>query len=341
MGEVVLRLKDATYRHFLHAPSTFKPWNKIRGQGIFSANLELKKGSILGLVGPNGAGKTTLLRMMAGVLPLQNGSVHDSSQDSVASLSDTDLRDKVGHMPEQVRWQGKKTVRNALMEIGEMRGSSESRIDGLLKLVGLQSRVDSRLSELSQGMRQRLTLAAALLGSPSILLLDEPLNGLDPVASAAFVLLLRKLTEKGVSIVISSHQVEGLVEIIDRLALMHRGQILAEGTMDEVAKQLSLDKKTEVSGYGKAPDFGTYLDDGGAIKIEQFENNWRAVLEKSQVGLLQKLVAGGVDISSWIDRPPNVIEMLCAATGQSVEDVGLEVSSTSVIPLRTFRGEEE
>ncbi len=341
MGEVVLRLKDATYRHFLHAPSTFKPWNKISGQGIFSANLELKKGSILGLVGPNGAGKTTLLRMMAGVLPLQNGSVHDSSQDSVASLSDTDLRDKVGHMPEQVRWQGKKTVRNALMEIGEMRGSSESRIDGLLKLVGLQSRVDSRLSELSQGMRQRLTLAAALLGSPSILLLDEPLNGLDPVASAAFVLLLRKLTEKGVSIVISSHQVEGLVEIIDRLALMHRGQILAEGTIDEVAKQLSLDKKTEVSGYGKAPDFGTYLDDEGAIKIEQFENNWRAVLEKSQVGLLQKLVAGGVDISSWIDRPPNVIEMLCAATGQSVEDVGLEVSSTSVIPLRTFRGEEE
>ena len=341
MGEVVLRLKDATYRHFLHAPSTFKPWNKILGQGIFSANLELKKGSILGLVGPNGAGKTTLLRMMAGVLPLQDGSVHDSSQDSVASLSDTDLRDKVGHMPEQVRWQGKKTVRNALMEIGEMRGSSESRIDGLLKLVGLQSRVDSRLSELSQGMRQRLTLAAALLGSPSILLLDEPLNGLDPVASAAFVLLLRKLTEKGVSIVISSHQVEGLVEIIDRLALMHRGQILAEGTMDEVAKQLSLDKKTEVSGYGKAPDFSTYLDDEGAIKIEQFENNWRAVLEKSQVGLLQKLVAGGVDISSWIDRPPNVIEMLCAATGQSVEDVGLEVSSTSVIPLRTFRGEEE
>ena len=244
-------------------------------------------------------------------------------------------------MPEQVRWQGKKTVRNALMEIGEMRGSSESRIDGLLKLVGLQSRVDSRLSELSQGMRQRLTLAAALLGSPSILLLDEPLNGLDPVASAAFVLLLRKLTEKGVSIVISSHQVEGLVEIIDRLALMHRGQILAEGTMYEVAKQLSLDKKTEVSGYGKAPDFSTYLDDEGAIKIEQFENNWRAVLEKSQVGLLQKLVASGVDISSWIDRPPNVIEMLCAATGQSVEDVGLEVSSTSVIPLRTFRGEEE
>lgn len=341
MGEVVLRLKDATYRHFLHAPSTFKPWKRIRGQGIFSANLELKQGSILGLVGPNGAGKTTLLRMMAGILPLQGGSVQSPEEDSTDSLSDTDLREKVGHMPEQVRWQGRKTVRNALLEIGEMRGSSESRIDGLLKLVGLQSRVDSRLSELSQGMRQRLTLAAALLGSPTILLLDEPLNGLDPVAAAAFVLLLRKLTEKGVSIVISSHQVEGLVEIIDRLALMHRGQILAEGTMEEVALQLNLNKKTEVSGKGNAPDFSTYINDEKAIKVEQYDEKWRAVLEKSQVGLLQKLVADGIEITMWTERSPNVIEMLCAATGQSIEDVGLEVSSTSVMPLRTFRGEEE
>ena len=341
MGEVILRLKDATYRHSLHAPSTFKPWKRIRGQGIFSANLELKQGSILGLVGPNGAGKTTLLRMMAGVLPLQDGSVQELVKDSFVTLSDTDLRERIGHMPEQVRWQGRKTVRNALLEIGEMQGSSESRIDGLLKLVGLQSRVDSRLGELSQGMRQRLTLAAALLGSPTILLLDEPLNGLDPVAAAAFVLLLRKLTEKGVSIVISSHQVEGLVEIIDRLALMHRGQILAEGTMDEVALQLNLEKKTELSGKGDAPDFTTYVNDEKAIKVEQFDNNWRAVLEKNQDGLLKKLVDDGIEITSWLDRSPNVIEMLCAATGQSIEDVGLEVSSTSVMPLRTFRGEEE
>tara|TARA_B100000459_G_C8591445_1_gene207935 strand:- start:281 stop:1306 length:1026 start_codon:yes stop_codon:yes gene_type:complete len=341
MGEVVLRLKDATYRHYVHAPSTFKPWRRILGQGIFSANLELKKGSILGLVGPNGAGKTTLLRMMAGILPLQDGSARSSLGESVSTLTDTELRQKVGHMPEQVRWQGKKTVRNALMEIAEMRASSESRVDGLLKLVGLQSRVDSRLSELSQGMRQRLTLAAALLGSPKILLLDEPLNGLDPVAAAAFVLLLRKLTEKGVSIVISSHQVEGLVEIIDRLALMHRGQILAEGTMDEVAQQLNLNKKTEISGIGTAPDMNTFIEDEESVKIEQFSEHWQVLLEKSRIGLLQEMVNAGIEITSWIERPPNVIEMLCAATGQSVEDVGLEVTSTSVMPLRTFRGEEE
>ena len=88
MEEVVLRLEGATYRHSLYAPSAFKPWRRIRGQGIFSANLSLHKGTILGLVGPNGAGKTTLLRMMAGILPLQEGSTYDSRKDSSATLSD-------------------------------------------------------------------------------------------------------------------------------------------------------------------------------------------------------------------------------------------------------------
>ena len=341
MEEVVLRLKDATYRHFLYAPLPFKPWRKISGQGIFSANLSLHRGTILGLVGPNGAGKTTLLRMMAGILPPQEGSIYDSAKDSTTMLSDLNLRNIVGHMPEQVRWQGRKTVRDALLEIGEMRQVSQSRIDGLLKLVGLRNRIDAPLNELSQGMRQRLTLAVALLGSPNILLLDEPLNGLDPVAAAAFIVLLGKLTDKGVSIVISSHQVEGLVGIIDRLALMHRGQILAEGTILEVAKQLNLNNKTEISGEGTAPDFSKYVPTLELIEVEQFSEDWRAVLNKSEPGLLQKLVTDGIEITSWTIRQPNVIEMLCAATGQSVEDVGLEVSSTAVMPLRNFRGEEE
>ena len=122
---------------------------------------------------------------------------------------------------------------------------------------------------------------------------------------------------------------------------MHRGQILAEGTMLEVAEQLNLEKRTEVSGEGKAPDFSKYVSTTELIEVEQSSGQWRAVLNKSEPGLLQNLVADGVDITSWIIRQPNVIEMLCAATGQSIEDVGLEVSSTAVMPLRNFRGEEE
>jgi hypothetical protein len=122
---------------------------------------------------------------------------------------------------------------------------------------------------------------------------------------------------------------------------MHRGQILAEGTMVEIAQQLKLNKKTEMTGGGKVPDFSKYGLTSEPIEVEQFSEDWRAVLGQSEPGLLQKLVADGIEITSWAIRQPNVIEMLCAATGQSIEDVGLEVTSTAVIPLRTFRGEEE
>ncbi|MBT6527956.1 MAG: ABC transporter ATP-binding protein [Euryarchaeota archaeon] len=339
MEEVVLRLEGATYRHSVYAPLPLKPWRRIKGPGIFEINLTLQKGTILGLVGPNGAGKTTLLRVLAGILPIHRGRVYSRSEEIV--LDQQQLRQSVGHMPEQVRWQGRKTVRQALLELGEMRHASEKRIDGILKLVGLSSRKDSALSELSQGMRQRLTLAVALLGSPKILLLDEPLNGLDPVGAAAFISLLKTLTEKGVSIVLSSHQVEGLAGIIDRLALMHRGHILAEGTLKEVAKGLHLDSKTEIKGTGQVPHFSNYEIQDEDVEIEIQDNHWTARLEQAQPHLLAKLINDGVEIAEWGIRQPNVVEMLCAATGQSIEDVGLEVASNAYVPLRTFGGEEE
>ncbi|MBT5025454.1 MAG: ABC transporter ATP-binding protein [Euryarchaeota archaeon] len=339
MEEVVLRLEGATYRHSVYAPLPLKPWRRIKGPGIFEINLTLQKGTILGLVGPNGAGKTTLLRVLAGILPIHRGRVYSRSEEIV--LDRQQLRQSVGHMPEQVRWQGRKTVRQALLELGEMRHASEKRIDGILKLVGLSSRKDSALSELSQGMRQRLTLAVALLGSPKILLLDEPLNGLDPVGAAAFISLLKTLTEKGVSIVLSSHQVEGLAGIIDRLALMHRGHILAEGTLKEVAKGLHLDSKTEIKGTGQVPHFSNYEIQDEDVEIEIQDNHWTARLEQAQPHLLAKLINDGVEIAEWGIRQPNVVEMLCAATGQSIEDVGLEVASNAYVPLRTFGGEEE
>jgi ABC-type multidrug transport system ATPase subunit len=339
MEEVVLRLEGATYRHSVYAPLPLKPWRRIKGPGIFETNLTLQKGTILGLVGPNGAGKTTLLRVLAGILPVHRGRVYLGSEEVV--LDRQQLRQSVGHMPEQVRWQGRKTVRQALLELGEMRHASQKRIDGILKLVGLSSRKDSALSELSQGMRQRLTLAVALLGSPKILLLDEPLNGLDPVGAAAFISLLKTLTEKGVSIVLSSHQVEGLAGIIDRLALMHRGHILAEGTLKEVAKGLHLDSKTEIKGTGQVPHFSNYEIQDEDIEIEIQDNHWSARLEQAQPHLLAKLINDGVEITEWGIRQPNVVEMLCAATGQSIEDVGLEVASNAYVPLRTFGGEEE
>ena len=184
MADEVVELIDVSFRHKIPEPKFTNPWNTRKGPGIFKMNFSLESGKILGLVGPNGAGKTTLLRILAGIIPIDEGKIKLNGVDLSASGESIDgqLRLNVGHMPEQVRWSGNITVLETLNQFAEMRQDSISS-EKLLSLVGLAGKSDSSLDELSQGMRQRLSLAVALMGSPKVLLLDEPFNGLDPVAA--------------------------------------------------------------------------------------------------------------------------------------------------------------
>ena len=347
MAEVVLQLVGASCRHYISAPTLTKPWKKIRGPGIPKIDLSLHRGTILGLVGPNGAGKTTLLRMLAGVLPLQKGNAVFTSSKGDQTIerklsNSVELREIIGHMPEQVRWQGRKTVHDAMVEIAAMRGSSEHRILGLIKLVGLNSRIDSPLDELSQGMRQRLTLATALLGSPDILLLDEPFNGLDPVAAQAFAQLLQQLSRKGVSIVISSHQVSGLIGLIDRIALLHRGQLLIEGEIKSVEKELDLSDRFDLTGTSQPPSSELIEKIGmELLEFETDQDSWQMQLKGNADGVLKKLISEGIEVESWQPHAPDLVEMLCSSTGLRVEDVGLEITSSAFLPLIHREVEEE
>ena len=227
--EAILTLTDVSWRHKIRDFSTWKPWAKRDGPGIHSINLEIKPGTILGLIGPNGAGKSTLIRAICGL--------YDSDGFNKSSSL---RRSGIGYMPEQVRWEGRVSVRNSLRTIAMMR-NEEVNIDDIIRKVGLSSKSENYLDDLSQGMRQRLSLACALLGDPKILVMDEPLNGLDPLAQRAFCNLLKDLASKGVAIVISSHQVTDLEALVDRIALLHHGQLLIEGTLPNVRKKLELD----------------------------------------------------------------------------------------------------
>lgn len=342
MAEVVLEMEDAAFRHFISSRSLTKPFGKKEGSGIFSVSLKIRKGQILGLVGPNGAGKTTLMRILAGIFPIQKGQIRyrDSESKEFSTISDFGLRSVVGHMPEQVRWQGKVSVKRTLEDIAEMRGVSY-RVDGILTMVGLSEMKDSPLDQLSQGMRQRLTLATALLGSPKILLLDEPFNGLDPVAIRAFEKLLHKLTQKGVSIIISSHRVAGMVHLVDRLALIHRGQLLIEGTLNDIENEFELDNRIEIRGTGKIPEFQSMLSNSASLlETQTSEDEWSAVIRNQDSNLLKNLINSDAEISTWKTKDTDIVEMLCSATGQKLDEIGFEVISSTMMPYKS-RGEEE
>ena len=223
-----LSLSGVSWRHKVRDYSSWKPWAKRDGAGIHSIDLEIKSGMILGLIGPNGAGKTTLMRAICGLYDCEG---FDKSCES--------RRTNIGYMPEQVRWEGRITVKHALQSIVMMR-EEEVDVENILQTVGLSSKSDHILDNLSQGMRQRLSLACALIGGPKVLVMDEPLNGLDPLAQRAFCNLLKDLANKGVAVVISSHQVTDLESLVDRIALLHHGQLLIEGTLSEVRRKLDL-----------------------------------------------------------------------------------------------------
>lgn len=226
--EPALTLTNVSWRHKIRDFSNWKPWAKRDGPGIHSINLEIKPGVILGLIGPNGAGKSTLMRAICGLYDCEGFDKPSSAR-----------RFGIGYMPEQVRWEGRISVRNSLRTIAMMR-DEEVDIDDIIRKVGLSSKSENYLDDLSQGMRQRLSLACALLGNPKVLVMDEPLNGLDPLAQRAFCNLLKDLASKGVAIVISSHQVADLESLVSRIALLHHGQLLIEGTLPDVRKKLKL-----------------------------------------------------------------------------------------------------
>ena len=232
--ETILSLSEVSWRHQVRDFSSWKPWAKRDGAGIYSIDLEIKSGTILGLIGPNGAGKTTLMRAICGLYDCEG---FDKSCET--------RRGEIGYMPEQVRWEGRITVNHALKSIAMMRDDSVD-VESLIQTVGLSSKSDQMLDNLSQGMRQRLSLACALIGNPKLLVMDEPLNGLDPLAQRAFSNLLKNLAKKGVAVVISSHQVADLESLVDEIALLHQGQLLIEGTLTKVRKDLGLEDNSGI-----------------------------------------------------------------------------------------------
>ena len=341
MADKVIELIDITFRHKIPNPKFTNPWKTRKGPGIFKMNFTLESGKILALVGPNGAGKTTLLRVLAGIIPIDEGNIKLNGVDLSLSEGSIDeqLRLNIGHMPEQVRWSGNISVIETLNQFAEMRSASTSS-KKLLSLVGLSAKSDASLDELSQGMRQRLSLAIALMGSPKILLLDEPFNGLDPVAAKSVEKMIRELASNGVSIIISSHQVSGLVGLIDQLLLIHRGQIVADGTIDEIESRLGLDNRIEIRGLGEIPNFADLFENEKVIHRDVDGDYWICTIQNPGVNAVKKIVDAGFEIIEWKRKSPDIVELLCQATGLEIEDIGMELQTSNMMPLRSKTEEE-
>ena len=202
-------------------------------KAVDDASFLVPGGVLTGFVGGNGAGKTTTMRMIMGLLAAQSGDVLWDGQPMT-----TQVRQRIGYMPEERGLYPKQKVLDQLVYLGELSGMSaaaaKASVVQHLTRFDLADRASERVEKLSLGNQQRVQIIAALMTTPDALILDEPFSGLDPRAVDSMADLLREHASRGVPVLFSSHQLDLVERLCDRLVVLARGRVVATGTVDEL-----------------------------------------------------------------------------------------------------------
>jgi ABC-2 type transport system ATP-binding protein len=202
-------------------------------------NLTVPRGRIFGFLGPNGAGKTTTIRMISGVLLPTSGQIRIGGDDLASNPRGA--KSRIGYIPDRPYLYEKLTGGEFLRFVAGLwekdDGETEGRADRLLELFDLSPWKDQLVESYSHGMRQKLLITSALIHQPELIVVDEPMVGLDPRAARILKDLLRAFADNGGTVFLSSHTLEVVEVLCDDLAIIHRGRILARGTMEELRRQ--------------------------------------------------------------------------------------------------------
>ncbi|HWP67206.1 MAG TPA: ABC transporter ATP-binding protein [Candidatus Limnocylindria bacterium] len=228
---------------------------------ISAVSLDVAAGETVGFLGPNGAGKTTTLRILAGIFPPTAGSVR---------IGDADLgreplraRASIGYLPERPALYGEMTVTALLRFVVALRGTRdgttpERAAAAALERTRLGELANRRIHTLSKGMRQRVALAAAIVGDPPVLLLDEPTAGLDPTERTAARSLIRDLAPRR-AVLLSSHLLEDVSTLCDRVIVLHRGRVIASDRPEKLATRLVARSPIDVVAHAPSVELATVL----------------------------------------------------------------------------------
>ena len=222
-----------------------------------SVSFEINKGEVYGYIGPNGAGKTTTIKILVGLITNFNGDVQICGYQMPQHKHE--IHKFLGYLPQNVAFQDWQTVDNALKTFGLLSGLEknkvEKRIDEVLDFLSLSYFRKTKVSQLSGGMAQKVGLAQAMLHNPKLLVLDEPMGGLDPASRKQFKKLISSLAKEGTTILFSSHILSDVQDVATKIGILNRGKIRKIGTVDELKTSIWKEKIVEIvlSAAGKIP----------------------------------------------------------------------------------------
>lgn len=280
-------------------------------------NIHVKKGEIYGLIGRNGAGKTTILRMISGLSNASSGSYSINGKTNAELVKE---KKKVGALIEAPGIYPNMTAyENIKIKCIALGKNNDEYIESMLKIVGLDKAKNKKTREFSLGMRQRLGIALALVGDPELIILDEPINGLDPQGIAEMREILLKLSkEQGITIIISSHILDELSKIADSYGIIHKGKLIDEMTTQQLNDRCSEFIGLKTNDNQKAVQL---LKEMGVVQLTT-DNNAIKIKNSNLCNeeIVDRLVKHGVKISEIYSNRLTLEEYYLNMTGGNKND---------------------
>ncbi len=286
-------------------------------RAVRNLSLKIQERQVYGVLGPNGAGKTTTIRMLMDLIRPTQGRAFIYGQNV---REDPRILRRVGALVEGAAFYNYMSGRDNLEVLARTAGNYRpERITSLLQLVGLADRAGQQVGGYSMGMKQRLGIAAALLGDPDLVILDEPTNGLDPAGIQEMRGFIRRLVdEQGKTVVLSSHLLNEVEQICDRVAIIHQGELAREGAVKDLLAEGKSELRVQASPLARAEEV---LQAHWAVVVS--EDGWLTVAASPEEGpqIVRQLVAQEVDVQQVIFRQQSLEDYFMSVTAQQAADV--------------------
>lgn len=272
---------------------------------IDEVSFHVPEGKIVGLLGPNGAGKTTLIRMIVGLMRLSQGEIIIANH----SLKKTYRQAiaEVGAIVENPEFYNYMSGMDNLMQYARMSKKKvmPEEILAIIKQVHLEDHIGKKVKTYSLGMRQRLGVAQALIHQPSLLVLDEPMNGLDPMGMKEFREMIRDLKNQGLSVILSSHQLSDIELVADELVIVQNGKVTHQVSMNELKNQ----QLTMIIESQKTEEVIRFLRQEGVAVEQHSKQIWVTLEQDIRVSLLKDLVENDLAISAYYPKVASLEEV--------------------------------
>jgi lipooligosaccharide transport system ATP-binding protein len=302
---------------------TARGLTKLYGEfeAVRGIDVDVHQGEVFGFLGPNGAGKSSTMRMIAAVSPISAGTLRILGLDPESD--GPQIRGRIGVCPQEDTLDNELSVRENLVVYGRYFGMSRAdcrdRADELMRFVQLRDKADDRISALSGGMKRRLSIARSLVNSPELLLLDEPTTGLDPQARHIVWDQLYRLKQSGVTIVLTTHYMDEAEQLCDRLVVMDRGVIAAEGSPRSLIQHYSTREVVELR-MGVVDHTLVAADlDGIADRVEALADRVLLYTDKGE-DVLAEIEGRGLRADSTLVRRSSLEDVFLRLTGRSLDE---------------------